>query len=169
MKNIFYLLISFVLVIGCVSKKQEITQDDNFSFMISYMPCIGSSFYDSSSNTLVRTNIDGSGPFTITLGLTEDELNQIFNKLIETDFFNLPKRLKPPINSNRISIVPSSTYKIRVTNGYISHSVFWDSEIITEPLYEKAEQFRELFWFIFDIIWSHPEYQEIPKDMAACL
>ena len=168
----FLLCSTIFLTISCSKaiSSQETSRSANFSFTYRHTPCgsIPVDVFDSSKNTLTHTPLDETESMTISLQLTDDELGAIYEKAIEIDFFNLPAKLTPPDDMIQMTSAPAGTYELSMTNGEIVNSVFWKSDITTDPLFNEAAQFLELMFFIQEIISSHHEYQQLPEPIAGC-
>ena len=63
---------------------------------------------------------------------------------------------------------PANAYQLSVTNGAMIGSTTWTDDIIADPAYTKADRLRELMDLIDNIIYSHPEYQLLPKPKVQC-
>ncbi len=148
----------------------QISQQPNFSFIFRDTPCgvTPKDIYNSNTKTLIHTPIAATESITISLQLKDDELNEIFQKSIENNFFDLPLILIPPADMISMMSAPASLYELNLTNGEINHSVSLNTEIITDPLYEDAEKFIDLFFLIRNIIRENPEYKNLPEDSAGC-
>jgi len=153
-----------------VLSPKERSRSANFSFIYRDTPCgsIPVDIFNSSKNTLIHTPLAETESITISLQLTDDELDAIYQKAIETDFFNLTAELSAPYNMIHITSAPTGTYALSITNGEMVNSVFWKSDIITDLLFKEANQFLKLMSFIREIIVSHEEYQQLPEQITGC-
>ncbi len=102
-------------------------------------------------------------PITIDLTLTEEELDRIYRKMIEIDFFDYPDKFSVSVPLGEpISIIrPYSSYYFRVEYESGIKELRWEDEIKNED--EKADRLRALIKLIRDIIESRAEYKELPK------
>ncbi len=53
-------------------------------------------------------------------------------------------------------------------NGEITRTLTWQDEII-DPTAHKADNLRELFQFIIQMIQEHPAYKKLPERQAGCV
>jgi len=174
MRRTIILLIysSIFLATGCskLSLPEKVVRSENFSFVFRQTPC-GSTpldIFDSSKNQLTHTPIGEKEPIVISLQLTDKELEAIYQKAMGINFFNLPDKLAPPDNMVHITSAPAGTYELIITNGENNHSVYWKSNIITDPLFDEADQFLDLIFFIDKIIRSQKEYQQLSEPRVGC-
>ena len=108
-------------------------------------------------------------PITIDLRLTETEMDRIYQKMVEIDFFNYPERFMitlPPGESTSI-IIPFSIYYFKVEKGSQIKILQWDDRI-TNPD-EKADNLRELIDLIKNIIAWKDEYRKLPPPKGGYL
>ena len=148
----------------------EANRSTNFVFIFSNTPCgtTPMDVFKSDTSILIHTPLDATKSKSIFLPLTNDELNAIYKKAVETNFFYLPSKITPPDNLVQIRQAPSGIYELTMTNGSMKNSVSWNNEIITDPLYKEAAEFQKLMNFIRDVIKSHKEYKQLPAPNAAC-
>jgi len=168
---LFIVLVSCSPVVTAVSIKAAIpmptVHSDNFAFILNDSPC-EVNVLDTNKGTFIHTPVDETTPITISLRLTDDELESVYQRALSINFFGLPSKIVAPDNVKQWMSTPSGTYKLSITNGAITNSVTWTSDIITQPLFTEAAQFMELIELIRKIIKSHPEIQKLPKPKAAC-
>src|SRR5260221_11605582 len=113
-KAIIFFIFSILFLSTSCSKaisSKEVTRAENFSFIFSDTLC-GSTpvdVFNSRTSTLTHISLGETKQIIISLQLTNDELDAIFQKAIETDFFFLPSKLTPPTNLNQIYLAPSET------------------------------------------------------------
>jgi len=101
-------------------------------------------------------------PITVSLPLTEEELDAIYQKMIEIDFFNYPDEFSitvPPDEGVGI-VTPSSCYYFKVIYDSKIKELRWEDKITNPDT--KAEQLRELIELIISIVQSKKEYQRLP-------
>jgi hypothetical protein len=168
----FFIFVIFIMA-GCATATPtpEAKRSEDFTFIFSDTPCGETpvDVFNSGTNTLIQTPLDGTKSTSISLYLTKDELDAIYQKAVETNFFYLPSKITPPDNPFQIRQLPSGIYELTMTNGIMKNSVSWKNDIITNPLYEEAAEFQILINFIRDIIRSHKEYQQLPGPGAVCI
>lgn len=110
----------------------------------------------------------GDPPITVRLCLSEEELDRIYQKMVEIDFFNYPDKFHVQVHLEGVvgEVPPYSTYhfKVKYNNSEIKELV-WADNIISEN--ERADKLRELIKFIIEIIESKPEYKRLPEPRGA--
>ena len=109
---------------------------------------------------------------TVPLALTEEEMDRIYQKMVEIDFFNYPDNFSisvPPGVPTGLR-TPYPSYYFRVEYNSTTKELWWDDEIVCKDFQdEKADQLRELIELIRDIIESKEEYKELPEPRSAYL
>jgi len=99
---------------------------------------------------------------TVELSLTEEELDRIYQKMVEIDFFDYPDEYKAtvfPWQSKGLKL-PYSSYYFRVEYDSKTKELSWKDNILNKD--KRAEKLRELIKFIRDIIESKEEYKQLP-------
>lgn len=124
---------------------------------------------DTASSTLVYTPFGDTTSTTISLRLSDEELESIYQKAIAIGFFDFPSEYVVPDDQVFGTHAPSSSYQLSMTKGEMSNSVSWRDDTMTKPDYAKADQLRELMNMIKDVIRSHPEVQQLPGAKALCV
>ena len=96
-------------------------------------------------------------PITISLILSEEELEQIHQKMIEIDFFNYPEDF-PPHPGRAIN--PCTNYFIKVEHGSIVKEINWNTNSMLES--NIQDNLWQLVGCIIDIVEQKPEYKALP-------
>ena len=108
-------------------------------------------------------------PITVELSLSEEEMDGIYQKMIEIDFFAYADKFSihvPPGGPIAIRTpYPSYYFKVEYDSGI--KELWWEDEIVKED--EKADRLRELIELIRDIVESKKEYQELPEPRSGYL
>ena len=99
---------------------------------------------------------------TVELSLTEEELDRIYQKMLEIDFFDYPDAFSVPVAPSRLTKlrIPYISYYFKVEYNSSIKELRWEDEIQNEN--EEADKLRELIRLIKDIIESKEEYQKLP-------
>jgi hypothetical protein len=97
-----------------------------------------------------------SPSITIWLYLSDEEMDQIEQKMIEIDFFNYPSTF--PLSTERF-VTPSEDFYIKVQNGTATKEVSWNSN---SQLGNVEDNLRQLVRCITDIVEKRPEYKSLP-------
>jgi hypothetical protein len=96
-------------------------------------------------------------PITITLILSEEELEQIHQKMIEIDFFNYPEDFPPRLG---FLVTPCTNYFIKVEHGSIVKEINWNENSMLESNIQG--NLWQLVGCIMDIVEQKPEYKALP-------
>ncbi len=97
-------------------------------------------------------------PIIVNLLLSREELDRIYMKMIEIDFFDYPGNFSVSTGSGFVT--PHSSYYFRVAYDSGIKEIWWDDAIIGED--KKAEKLRELIHLITGVIESKEEYRRLP-------
>lgn len=99
---------------------------------------------------------------TICLELTAGELDTIYSKMLQIDFFNYPDTFHVPLVSDTVAVVtPHSTYYFDVESGQRRKEIFWEDELLNADT--DAEKLRELIHLIVNTIHSREAYKNLPE------
>lgn len=106
---------------------------------------------------------------TVKLSLSEEELDSIYQKMVEIDFFEYPDRFSVPIPPDGmvIMVTPYSSYYFKVKYDFKIKELWWEDEIKNENI--EADKLRELIKLIRDIIESKEEYKQLPPPRGGYL
>jgi hypothetical protein len=96
-------------------------------------------------------------PITISLILSEEELEQIHQKMIEIDFFNYPEDFPPRLG---FLVTPCTNYFIKVEHGSIVKEINWNENSMLESNIQG--NLWQLVGCIMDIVEQKPEYKALP-------
>lgn len=101
-------------------------------------------------------------PLTVPLALSPAELDGIYSKMVEIDFFGYPGEfaIGLPPNATTIARTPSDKYYFKVTSGGQVKTLFWDDYIMNPDA--QASRLRELIRLIKGIIESKDSYRALP-------
>jgi len=104
---------------------------------------------------------------TTRLCFTQEELDAIYLKTLEIDFYNFPRRMySPPEGGIMGMVTPYCTYYLEVRNDATIKIMKWSDQFTTTTESEKYDDIMELVRLIIEIIESHPEYQKLPEPTA---
>ena len=124
---------------------------------------------DTINGTLVYTPIGDTTSIKISLQLTDDELESIYQKAISIGFFEYPAKFVVPSYIVIGHQTPADSFELSMTNGTVTNSVSWIDDAVTLSIYKKADRLRELMKLINEIVRSHPEVQQLPVPKALCV
>lgn len=106
---------------------------------------------------------------TIKLPLSEEEMNRIYQKMVEIDFFSYPETFRVTVPAGELTsmVTPFSSYYFTVENNSQIKKLSWADDV-TNPD-EKASKLRELIKLIKSIIESREEYKRLPEPKSGYL
>jgi hypothetical protein len=101
-------------------------------------------------------------PITTNLKVTQQEMDTIYQKMVEMDFVNYPDVFKVIVPPGSITgmVTPNDTYYFRVSYRSRIKEIFWNDVITNENA--EATNLRSLCRLIQDIIRSKAEYKNLP-------
>jgi len=99
---------------------------------------------------------------TVNLSLSQEELDRIYNKMVEINFFGYPDEFSIFVPPGELvgMVTPHRSYYFRVEYDSRVKELWWEDDIINQD--KKAEKLRELITLIQDIIESKDEYKQLP-------
>jgi hypothetical protein len=108
---------------------------------------------------------------SVTIGfiLTQEDMDLIYTKMVEIDFFNYPEHfsVEKPKNGIVGIVTPYSSYYFNVKYGTDNKELWWDDEITNPDA--KATSLRELITLIKNIIQVKEEYKALPEPSSGYL
>ncbi len=105
-------------------------------------------------------------PALIMMDLTQEELDVIYQKMVDIDFFSYPGSFHPQFEGSVIgSTDPFLAYYLEYQNETGSKVVYWDTQFVA-PEDTQYKNLRELAHLIVEIIQAKPEYQELSEPTA---
>ncbi len=106
---------------------------------------------------------------TVPLKLSEEELDRIYQKMIDIDFFAYPDEFSVSVPPRELvgMVTPYSSYYFKVEYDSKLKELRWEDSIISED--EKAGKLRDLIKLIGDIIESKEEYKKLPTPTSGYL
>ena len=151
------LVVLFLGVAGCSTPPSA---KSNFNLIFKYG--VGARNELNTFEGTYTKDMIGDPSITVPLSLTEEELNKIYRKMVEIDFFSYPERFSVPVPPGGITgmVTPYSGYYFEVAYDSKIKQLWWDDEITNENI--KADKLRKLSQLIRDIIESKDEYKQLP-------
>ena len=147
---------------------------DNFAFVFQDYSCDLSPVHtpvnilDTTNGTLVHTPLGDTTSITISLQLTNDELESIYSEAVSIGFFEYPSKFVVPDDQVTGRHFPAFSYQLSMTNGEKTNSVTWTDDMTAKPSFIKDDQLRNLVNLINKIIQSHPEIKQLPEPKLFC-
>ena len=96
-------------------------------------------------------------PITIWLYLSDEEMNQIRQKVVEINLFNLPETISSRNDGWRIE--PQDNFFLMVQNGSTIKTVTWNSNSEVNEVEQNLTQLANL---IESIVEQRPEFKALP-------
>jgi hypothetical protein len=151
------LIVAVIVLAGCTAPPADVS---SFNLIFKYGVTAKNEL-----NTFERTytkDMVMDPSITVELSLTEAELDRIYQKMVEIDFFDYPDEFSVPVEEGELVtiVTPYSSYYFKVEYDSAVKELRWEDEIVNPD--EKAERLRELIQLIRDIIESKEEYKELP-------
>jgi len=99
---------------------------------------------------------------TVNLSLSQEELDRIYNKMVEINFFGYPDEFSVSVSPEESvgMLTPYCSYYFKVEYDSKVKELSWEDNIINQD--KKAEKLRELINLITDIVESKEEYKQLP-------
>ncbi|MBN2599038.1 MAG: hypothetical protein JXA75_00755, partial [Candidatus Thermoplasmatota archaeon] len=103
---------------------------------------------------------------TVNLKLPDEAMKNIYQKMLDIDFFNYPEVFSIPLTPGEITgeVTPYSKYYFIVNHDGQTKLLSWDDNITNEN--EQAESLQELINLITSSIESMYEYQNLPPQIG---
>ncbi len=170
MKKILILLGILVLccfVVSCTNtataqQTGNITSSNaSFNFVFKY-GVSGGNTLDTFKGTYTRDMILDPA-VTINMVLTPAEMDSIYQKMVEIDFFNYPDKFSGHVadNETKTEVAPYPSYFFNVEYDGKTKELLWHAKYVN--LDTPGQKLMELINLIKSIIESKPEYQALPK------
>lgn len=146
---------------------QHTPQSTNFNFVFGYG--VGAkNELDTFEKTYTRDMVIDP-PVKIKMSLTDEEMNKIYQKMLEINFFDFPDEFSVtvPIGEATGMVTPCSSYYFKVSNESRIKELSWDDCITIKN--ERADKLRELIRYMESIIESKKEYKKLPTPRGGYL
>ena len=142
-------------------------QKSDFNFIFKY-GVTGRNTLDTFQGTFTKDMVMDAA-ITIKLTLSGVEMDSIYQKMSEIDFFNSPDKFSVDVPEGEIKteVTPYSTYFFRVTYGAKTKELLWHDKLTNSD--EKADKLKELINLIRSIIESKEEYKQLPEAKSGYL
>jgi hypothetical protein len=172
-KALLILILSSLLVItGCnIASAQQAAGDNpqksDFNFIFKY-GVSGGNTLDTFHGTYTRDMILDPA-ITIDMVLTAAEMDSIYQKMVEIDFFNYPDKFSVDVadNETKIEVAPYPTYFFKVEYSGKTKELLWHDKYVNSDA--QADKLKELINLIKGIIELKPEYQALPQPSGGYL
>jgi len=162
------LLLQASLLFACNSAGWQAQPEPNFGFVFEFGSCnmdkLDTFKGEFTQDRVVEPSI------TIALGLSEEQMTMIYEKMGEIDLARYPEvfAIPKPLIGDVVMISSPYNYALTVENGESRVSIRWTDDIV-QPTTLKADQLRELFRLIMQIVQADPGYQQLPEVNFGCI
>ena len=152
---------------GCRDSNTHVSLEFEFNFIFKY-GVTGRNILDTYQGTFTKDMVTAPG-ITTDLTLTVEEMDSIYLKMVEIDFFHYPEEFKVIVPEGELTgtVTPYSSYYFEVEYGPDIKILAWEDEITNPDA--KADRLRELINLIIGIIESKAEYQALPEPSGGYL
>ena len=163
MRNIWLISVCLALIAapsGTAGCDAPPANQSNFNLIFRYGVGVGNEL-NTFNGTYTRDMVMDP-TITVNLSLSEEELDIIYQKMLEIHFFDYPDEFSVSTAAGSFAIMtPYSSYYFRVEYNSSVKELRWKDEIINPD--EKADRLKELIKLIRDIIESKEEYKSLPE------
>ena len=158
MKTTLFIIPLVFIVLSCTDSGSS-PEDRDFNVKLRYG--IGARNELNTCQNTYTKDLILDGTITVPMVLSDQEFQQIRNKMDEIGFVSYPDTFMAVTADTIIqTIEPHATYDFEVKlNSSIKH-LYWDDAIINQNA--QAIKLRELIKLIRTIIESKPEYSQLP-------
>ncbi len=158
-------LVLILVILGAAGCDNSATNQPNFNFIFKYG--VGAkNVLDTFKGEYTKDMVLGPS-VTVPLSLSEDEMDRIYQKMVEIDFFNYPERFSVVVPPGELTgmVTPFSSYYFKAEYHSQIKELWWEDEITNKD--EKADKLRELINLIRGIVESKDEYKKLPEPRSA--
>ena len=163
-----FLLLGASLLFACNSAAWPDQPEPNFGFVLEFGSCSMDKL-DTFMGEFTQDRV-AEPSMTITLGLSDGQMTLIYGKMVEIDLARYPEvfAVPKPLIGEVVMISSPYNYALTVENGESRASIRWTANIV-QPTTPKADQLRELFRMIIQMVEEHPGYQQLPEVNFGCI
>ena len=105
-------------------------------------------------------------PIKTKLDFTQEEMDTIYKKMIDSEFFSYPRGFQPKLEGDVIGeVTPFSIYYLEYRDGARIKIVQWNTKYWA-PEDTVYQNLKELASLIIELIQDKPEYQKLPEPTA---
>lgn len=141
------------------TKQQALSDELTFNLIFKY-GFDAKNILDTFEGTYTKDMIPDP-PITVKLSLTKEELNKIYNKMVDINFFSYPDVFTVPVEGKYTGMIePYESYYFKVQYGSNIKELSWEDSITNENY--EADRLRELIKCIREIVESNSEYKKLP-------
>lgn len=148
-------------MVGCVTDTPPDVKPPDFNLIFKY-GVMARNELNTFKGTYTKDMVSDPS-ITVNLSLSEEELDSIYRKMVEIDFFDYPDEfsVSVPAGESFGMVTPYFSYYFKVEHDAKIKELWWEDEIKNENI--KADKLRELIKLIWNIIEAKEEYQRLPE------
>ncbi|MFH1100781.1 MAG: hypothetical protein V1726_01935 [Methanobacteriota archaeon] len=172
--RIFGLIMILILVAGSIiwiKTINDTTLPDisnkkytEFNFVLKYGPYARNEI-NTFNHTFTQDMVTAL-PLTINLTFTPEELETIYEKMKEINFFEYPEEIFTPSPFNNSGVIPPSIIDFTVSVNSTIKRLYCGDHTYYATEDEQAKKLNVLLLFIFDILESNEDYQNMPEPIG---
>lgn len=102
---------------------------------------------------------------TISLSLTDEEMSDIYQKLLEIDFFNYPNEFTAKEGEIVGQRIPCSSFSLNVSARSKTKNLSWNNCVLGDVKDERLTKAENLISYILEIVQSKEEYKALPEPL----
>jgi hypothetical protein len=157
-----FLLLQASLLLACNSAAWPAQPEPNFGFVFEFGSCSMDTL-DTFKGEFTQDRVVEPS-ITFPLQLSDEQMMMIYGKMLEIDLARYPEEFEipKPLIGEVVMISSPYNYALTVENGESRTSIRWTDNIV-QPTTSKADQLRELFRLIIQIVQEYPGYQQLPE------
>jgi hypothetical protein len=167
MKRFILSVLSICLILGLSGCNAAPPVESNFNLIFRYG--VGAkNELNTFEGTFTRDMVlDPS--ITVKLSLSQEELDRIYQKMAEIDFFNYPDEFSVTVPAGEPAVIktPYSTYYFKVEYDSKIKELWWVDEIHNQNT--EADKLRELVSLIINAISATEEFKKLPTPKGGYL
>jgi hypothetical protein len=163
-----FLLLQASLFTACGSSAWQAEPESNFGFVLEFGSCSIDKL-DTFKEEFTQDRVV-EPPIIIPLGLSNEQMTMIYKKMVEIDLMRYPEvfEVPKPLIGEMVMTSSPYNYDLMVQNGETKISIRWTDDIV-QPTTAKADQLRELFQLMIQMVHERPEYQGLPDVKFGCI
>lgn len=105
-------------------------------------------------------------PVLTKLDFTQKEIDTIYDKMVDIDFFSYPRAFHPKLEGDVIGeLTPFAIFYLEYRDGSRIKVVQWNTKYWA-PEDTEYQNLKELASLIIELIQDKPEYQKLPEPTA---
>lgn len=147
-------------VAGRLTNAQQPPTPTDFSVRYEVGDCRAERF-DTSTGEYVRPMPKefSPQPLTARIGLTDLQMSTIFRMVTDINFLEYPAAFKGTVTDRIVTVSPSSTYRLEVQNGGVSHAVSFTDQ--HRPMTPEWYRLHAVLQLVIGFVHDHPAFRQL--------